>query len=67
MTGETMNRVDQTYLGDGVYVEADRGVVKLTTENGVATTNTIILESEVLDALLRWVEYNKATKILGVL
>ena len=62
-----MNRVDQTYLGDGVYVEADRGVVKLTTENGVATTNTIILESEVLDALLRWVEYNKVTKILGVL
>ena len=59
--------MNKTYLGDGVYVEADRGVVTLTTENGVAITNTIILEPEVLDALLRWVEYNKVTKILGVL
>ena len=59
--------MNKTYLGDGVYADTDRGVVKLTTENGVATTNTIILEPEVLDALLRWVGYNKVTKILGVL
>jgi hypothetical protein len=45
----------KAYLGDGVYVEIDdRGLV-LTTENGIAVTNTIVLEAEVLDALLLYV------------
>lgn len=43
------------YLGDGVYVAPDAyGGVVLTTENGLCATNTIVLEAEVLGALLRW-------------
>jgi hypothetical protein len=44
------------YLGDGVYAELDRGMVKLTTENGIEVTNTIYLEPEVIDTLLRYLE-----------
>jgi hypothetical protein len=46
----------KTYLGDGVYVEWRDNDVKLTTSNGVVDTNTVILEPEVLEALLLWVE-----------
>ena len=42
------------YLGDGVYAEIVNGMVKLTTENGVATTNTIFLEGYVVDALAEY-------------
>jgi hypothetical protein len=41
------------YLGDGVYAEWDTdGYLVLTTENGIAATNTIFLEPRVLQALL---------------
>jgi hypothetical protein len=47
------------YLGDSVYAEVDSydgGTVKLTTENGVPgdPSNTIILEPEIMVALLRF-------------
>jgi hypothetical protein len=45
---------DRAYLGDAVYVEIEDGLVKLTTENGGETTNTIYLEVEVIDALETW-------------
>jgi len=41
----------KVYLGDGVYAEYDGFRVILTTENGIATTNRIVLEPEVLSAL----------------
>ena len=44
------------YLGDGVYVDVDERGVVLTTENGIAVTNTIVLEPEVWTALHRYVE-----------
>lgn len=44
------------YLGDGVYVDLERGMIKLTTENGIETTNEIFLEPEVYQALVRFVE-----------
>ncbi len=44
----------KTYLGDGVYAEIENGMVKLTTENGVRTTNTIYLDSDVYNSLTRW-------------
>jgi hypothetical protein len=49
--------MQKTYLGDGVYAEADDDglSVTLTTENGIAVTNTIYLEAEVLDALDKFV------------
>lgn len=41
----------KTYLGDGVYAELlPSGYVCLTTSDGSRTTNTIYLESEVLEA-----------------
>lgn len=49
--------MNKLYLGDSVYVEVDveRGLLKLTTENGYGPTNTIWLESAVYDALLDYV------------
>lgn len=44
------------YLGDSVYCELDKGMIKLTTENGYGPSNTIFLESEVMDALLGYYE-----------
>lgn len=48
------------YLGDGVYVDVERGMLKLTTENGISTTNTIYLEPEVYEALVQYVARLKA-------
>lgn len=45
------------YLGDSVYVDVDRGALVLTTENGFGPSNTIILESEIYDALIAYVEH----------
>lgn len=46
------------YLGDGVYVDiyVDGESILLTTENGIEVQNSIVLEPEVYDALLRWVD-----------
>lgn len=44
------------YLGDGVYAEVEMGMVKLTTENGISTTNTIYFEPEVVAALLSYLK-----------
>ena len=55
-----MSEGKKVYLGDSVYVEVDRGMLKLTTENGFGPSNTIYLEPEVLAALL---EYSKGAGI----
>ena len=41
----------KTYLGDGCYADFDGYSYVLTTEDGIRTTNTIVLEPEVLVAL----------------
>ena len=46
-----MSLIEKTYLGDGVYVEIERGMIKLTSENGYEVLNTIYLEPEVFNAL----------------
>lgn len=46
----------EDYLGDGVYVGVERGMLALYTSNGREKTNTIYLEPEVLAALLRYIE-----------
>lgn len=43
------------YLGDGVYATFDGWAVVLTTENGIETTNTIVLEAEVVAAFEKFV------------
>lgn len=44
------------YLGDSVYVEVVEGMLVLTTNNGEGPSNTIYLERQVYDALVRYVE-----------
>ncbi len=44
------------YIGDGVYVDFDGWSIVLTAENGAEATDRIVLEPEVLAALLRYVE-----------
>lgn len=46
----------RTYLGDSVYVDIENGMLKLTTENGYGPSNTIYLEPEVADALVKYIE-----------
>ena len=43
------------YIGDGVYADVDRGMIKITTENGIKVTNTIYLEIGVYQRLLTYV------------
>lgn len=51
----------KSYLGDGVYAESTQfGDVVLTTENGIAVTNRIVLESPVLQALYGFVAQARA-------
>jgi len=45
------------YIGDGVYAEWDDfGAIVLTTEDGVRTTNRIVLERGVFQSLLNFWE-----------
>lgn len=44
------------YLGDGVYVEIERGMLKLTTDDGTGPDNTIYLEPTVYCALHNFVQ-----------
>ena len=43
--------IGKTYLGDGVYADVENGMLKLTTENGIAVTNTIYLGPRELAAM----------------
>lgn len=48
---------DKTYIGDAVYVDRnEQGAIILTTEDGIQVTNEILLEPEVFNALLLWVQ-----------
>jgi hypothetical protein len=47
----------RAYLGDSVYVAFDRGMIRLTTEDGRGpglASNTIYLEPSVYFALVAW-------------
>ena len=47
--------VSKRYIGDAVYADVEGGMIVLTTEDGIAATNTIYLEMEVWHALVRFV------------
>jgi hypothetical protein len=47
---------NKDYLGDSVYADFDGWYITLTTENGVEASNTIALEPQVFNALLRYAE-----------
>ena len=44
------------YLGDGVYVDFDGYHIVLTTCNGLSDTNKIYLDSQVTEALIKYIE-----------
>lgn len=44
----------KTYVGDGVYAADDGYNITLTTEDGINTTNVIILEGSVMEDLIKW-------------
>jgi hypothetical protein len=47
--------MSKSYIGDGVYAELDDwSAVVLTTENGIETTNRIVLEPREWNELQRW-------------
>jgi hypothetical protein len=52
------------YIGDGVYVSIKNGMTRLTTENGVETTNEIFLEPEVLRAFLNYLKRSELSTLL---
>ena len=54
------------YLGDSVYADVERGMVKLTTENGYEPSNTIYLEAQVLEALVAYVEMLGAKEVAAL-
>lgn len=59
--------MEKVYLGDSVYVEINEaGQLVLTTENGhdywSKPSNTIYLEPEVYNALLKYVENKRSKK-----
>jgi hypothetical protein len=49
-----MSAEAKTYLGDGVYASCDGYHIRLTTENGIETTNEIFLEPAVARKLLEY-------------
>lgn len=62
-----MSKPERQYLGHGVYVEPRSGIngVILTTENGIEVQNRIVLEYDVLESFLRYVELMKDAGKLG--
>lgn len=46
--------MSKQYLGDSVYADFDGYNIILTTENGFGPSNKIILEPEVLEALIEY-------------
>lgn len=50
-----MSAPEKAYLGDSVYVDVERGMLKLTTDNGAGPVHTIYLEPEVYEALTWYV------------
>lgn len=51
------------YLGDGVYVDFDGDSLVLTTENGIETTNRIVLDGNVYTALQEYVDRLHASSL----
>lgn len=44
------------YIGDGVYVGSDGMHVWLCTSNGLAVTNAVALDAEVLKSFRQWLQ-----------
>lgn len=45
-----------TYLGDGLYASHDGHMIRVFANDGVTTTNTVYMETFVLENFEKWVE-----------
>lgn len=54
MSGIKPHSKFKEYLGDGAYVDFDGFAIILTTEDGVDTTNTVVLEPGELERFEEW-------------
>lgn len=66
MTNERIIESNATYLGDGVYVaraDHDPNMVELFLHNGMHKGDTIFLEPDVFEALLKWYSSVNGVKI----
>lgn len=57
------NPKPKSYIGDGAYAEFDGYAIVLTTEDGLQTTNRIVLEPEVFTELIRYAAHSMAIQI----
>lgn len=48
-----MKSAEKIYLGDGVYAVFAGWDIILTTENGINTTNTIVMELPIFESLVK--------------
>jgi hypothetical protein len=48
-------KIEKEYLGDGVYADYDGFHIILTTENGMETTNEILLDPRVCISLQNYI------------
>ena len=60
----SMESTEKQYIGDGVYVDFDGLHIVLTTENGIATTNTVYLCPETLSELEAYIDRLRKQKVL---
>lgn len=51
-----MSMSHKSYLGDGAYVEFDGFSVHLTTEDGISTTNRVVLEPHGIRNFEEWLD-----------
>ena len=60
----SMESTEKQYIGDGVYVDFDGLHIVVTTENGIATTNTVYLCPETLSELETYIDRLRKQKVL---
>jgi hypothetical protein len=51
--------LNKDYIGDSVYIQDNGFGVTLTTENGYGASNTIVMESEVIEAFINYIDRMK--------
>ena len=57
---DKMSESKKSYIGDGVYADIEDGMIKLTTEDGIGSQNTIYLELPVFKNLVSF--FNRIVK-----
>lgn len=46
----------KTYIGDSIYLEFNEQYFKITTNNGMDNTNTILIEPELMEDIILFVQ-----------